>query len=163
MQDYKSQWQNSETTNPYAYTPQPDTPQLYTQQTYTPPSYAYTPQQYTPEAYAAAQAYTNNYQYQTQTYLATHSHSYPAPNIKSHMGWAIVATIWGCLPTGIVAIVYASKVNTMLAIRDYKGAAHASRMAKLWLFITLLVVILSVIVIFILAAKGYDIYGLRSY
>jgi hypothetical protein len=64
----------------------------------------------------------------------------PVPN---HMVWAIVITILGfCLccifgvVPGIVAIVFASKVNGALDRGDFAEAKRASDTAKLWCWIT---------------------------
>lgn len=46
--------------------------------------------------------------------------------------WAIVSTILCCLPTGIVAIVYACKVDNLYLMGDYQGAVEASNKARNW-------------------------------
>ena len=48
------------------------------------------------------------------------------------MGWAIATLILCFWPTGIVAVVYASKVGNRLAVGDVPGAQEASRKAKMW-------------------------------
>ncbi len=58
------------------------------------------------------------------------------PNIPSYMGWAIATLILCFWPTGIVAVVYASKVGNRLAVGDVLGAQEASRKAKMWCWIT---------------------------
>jgi hypothetical protein len=58
-----------------------------------------------------------------------------APNIKSHMADAVVATLFCCLPLGIVAIVHAAKVNKLVAVGDYAGAEKASKQAKTYAWI----------------------------
>jgi hypothetical protein len=45
---------------------------------------------------------------------------------------AILVTLFCCLPLGIVAIINANKVNTMLAAGDYNGAVTASNQARQW-------------------------------
>jgi hypothetical protein len=37
-----------------------------------------------------------------------------------------------CLPLGVVAIVYSSQVNNKIACGDIEGAWEASRLAKIW-------------------------------
>ena len=54
------------------------------------------------------------------------------PATSSHMVWAILTTIFCCLPFGIVAIVYASKVNPLWTSGDYIGATKASKKAASW-------------------------------
>lgn len=59
----------------------------------------------------------------------------PLPN--NHLAWAILVTIFCCLPFGIVAITKANKVNTLYAARQFDMAQMASEDAKKWCIITL--------------------------
>lgn len=65
------------------------------------------------------------------------------------MAWAIISTVVAtvvsilaccCLPLGLApgipAIVYANKVNTLMAAEDYAGARAASDSAKTWSLVT---------------------------
>lgn len=52
--------------------------------------------------------------------------------IKSYLGWAIVTLILCFWPTGIVAVVHASRVGNRLSAGDYTGAQESSRKAKWW-------------------------------
>lgn len=61
----------------------------------------------------------------------------PRPYVPNHLVWAIAATIFCCLPAGIVAIVYAAQVNGMLDAGDYIGARRASRNAKIWAIVSM--------------------------
>ena len=45
----------------------------------------------------------------------------------SGMVWAVLTTLFCCLPFGIVAIVYASKVNNLWMMGYYDGARAAAR------------------------------------
>lgn len=89
----------------------------------TPPPYTPPPQQ--PPPYAGTQA------------------AAPGP-IPNHLVWAIIATIFSLclccgipgLITGIVAIVFAAKVNSLLAAGDFAGAQRASNTAKTWCIVT---------------------------
>lgn len=56
--------------------------------------------------------------------------------IPSYMAWAIAVLILCFWPTGIVAVVYASRVIERLALGDIPGAQEASRKAKMWCWIT---------------------------
>ena len=56
---------------------------------------------------------------------------------------AILTTIFCCLIGGIISIVYASKVNTKLAQGDIDGARAASKTAKLWIIIRLVITLLT--------------------
>ncbi len=96
-----------------------------------PPPYTPPPQQpppYTPPPMAAAPG--------------------PVPN---HLAWAIIATVLGtcfCCPLGllgIVAIVYAARVNSLLAAGDFAGAQRASSTAKTWCWVATALAIIGVI------------------
>lgn len=54
----------------------------------------------------------------------------PCPD--NNLVWAILCTILCCLPLGVVAIVYACKVNDRYAMGDFNGAIDASQKAKKW-------------------------------
>ena len=56
----------------------------------------------------------------------------PRPHVPNHLVWAILSTIFCCLPLGVVAIVYAAQVNGMLDAGNYRGARRASRNARIW-------------------------------
>ena len=55
-----------------------------------------------------------------------------AAGTASGAPYAIVSTILCCLPTGIVAIVYACKVDNLYLMGDYQGAVEASNKARNW-------------------------------
>lgn len=71
----------------------------------------------------------------------------PAPgvagNVPNYLAWSIIATVLslcfccivGTIP-GIVAIVFSSKVNTLLRQGDFAGAQRASATAKIWCWVT---------------------------
>jgi len=52
--------------------------------------------------------------------------------VPNHLVWAILTTLFCCLPFGIVSIVYASQVDGKRAAGDINGAREASRKAGLW-------------------------------
>ena len=54
------------------------------------------------------------------------------PKPDSNLVWAILTTLLCCLPFGIVAIVYASKVDSLYAAAQYAEAQQASDNAKKW-------------------------------
>ena len=56
--------------------------------------------------------------------------------VPTHLVWAILVTLFCFLPTGIVAIVYASQVGSKLAIGDVAGARESSNKAKMWSIIS---------------------------
>ena len=57
-------------------------------------------------------------------------------NVGNNLVWAILATLFCCLPTGIVAIVYAAQVNTKLAHGDIPGARESARSAATWSWVS---------------------------
>jgi hypothetical protein len=57
------------------------------------------------------------------------------PKPDNYLVWAILSTIFCCIPTGIASIIYASKVNEAYARGEYQEAQNASKNAKLWALI----------------------------
>jgi hypothetical protein len=55
-----------------------------------------------------------------------------ARHYHNYLTEAILCTIFCCLPFGIVAIVKASQVDSLMRMNDYRGAAEASDAAKTW-------------------------------
>ena len=56
----------------------------------------------------------------------------PGGQIPSNLVWAILTTIFCCLPFGIVSIVFAAQVSSKQAVGDYAGAMDSSRKARTW-------------------------------
>ena len=52
--------------------------------------------------------------------------------VPNNLVWAILATLFCCLPFGIVSIIYASQVDGKRAAGDIDGARDASRKAGQW-------------------------------
>jgi hypothetical protein len=65
----------------------------------------------------------------------------------THMASAILATLLCCLPLGIVAIVYASKLTALYQAGHYHGALEASSKAKFWSNMSVLVVLLIILAV----------------
>ena len=55
-----------------------------------------------------------------------------SPVVPNNLVWAILTTLFCCLPLGLVSIVFASKVDGLRAAGDIAGAWEASRKAKTW-------------------------------
>lgn len=51
---------------------------------------------------------------------------------NSYLALSIISTILCCLPTGIVSIIYATKVNSSYEDGNYDDANKASKNAKTW-------------------------------
>jgi len=54
------------------------------------------------------------------------------PKPDNNLVWAILTTLFCCLPFGIVAIVNASKVDSLYATGQYAEAQRAADNAKKW-------------------------------
>ena len=69
-------------------------------------------------------------------------YSEPRPQIQheiqpsNYLVWAILTTVFCCMPFGIVSIVFAAQVNSKWQSGDYTGARIASRNARLWALIS---------------------------
>jgi hypothetical protein len=61
----------------------------------------------------------------------------PGVTVQNYLVFAILATVFCCLPAGIPAIVYAAQVNGKLQAGDLAGAQAASNNAKMWCLISL--------------------------
>ncbi|QQL45317.1 CD225/dispanin family protein [Sulfuriroseicoccus oceanibius] len=95
-----------------------------------------------PELSALAQSgppATSHSPYQPPASTPTHPGMPIGPEIPTYLWQSIVVTLLCCLPTGIVAIVYASKVNSLRLNGDQAGAQEASNNAKNWCLISLIV------------------------
>jgi hypothetical protein len=57
--------------------------------------------------------------------------------VQNYLIPAILATIFCCLPLGVVSIIFATQVNSKLAAGDVAGAMESSRKAKMFMFITI--------------------------
>lgn len=57
---------------------------------------------------------------------------YP-PKPSNHLVWSILVTLFCCLPFGIAAIVYSSKVDSLWAAGQYEASAAAADKAKSWI------------------------------
>lgn len=57
------------------------------------------------------------------------------PMPDNYLVWAIIATICCCIPAGIPAIIYASKVSPAYMRGDYNGALDASSKAQMWIIV----------------------------
>lgn len=72
----------------------------------------------------------------TETYgQAPYSGYGPNPNMippQSYLVWAILTTLFCCLPLGIVSIVYSSQVDSEWNRGNVENAYRKSRLAKNW-------------------------------
>ena len=61
----------------------------------------------------------------------------------SYLAWAIISTLCCCMPFGIVAIIYASKVNGLWLRGDVNGAYKASARAQTWTILAIVIGLLA--------------------
>ena len=86
-------------------------------------------------------------------------------SIPNHLAWAIIATVLAtclCCPlglVGIVAIVFSSKVNSLLAQGDIAGAQRASASAKTWCWVATAFAIIGLLINIAMFATG----GMEQY
>jgi hypothetical protein len=74
--------------------------------------------------------------------------------ISNNLVWAILSTLFCCLPLGIVAIVYAAQVDSKLAAGDIAGARQSAQSAATWSWVSFGLGILSGLIFAGLAAMG---------
>jgi len=81
-----------------------------------------------------------------------------SPVVSNNLVWAILATVFCCLPLGIVSIINAAKVNGLLAAGDVAGARDASEKAKKWAIYAaaagVIVTILYIVLVMVLGIGG---------
>lgn len=61
------------------------------------------------------------------------------PKPDSHLALAIITTVLCCLPLGIVAIIKATKVDSLYMMKQYALAQQASDDAKKWSIIGIII------------------------
>lgn len=65
----------------------------------------------------------------------------PCPT--TYLVWAVLCTIFCCLPLGIPAIIYATQVTACYRNGDYDGARDRSEKAALWVIVSFVVGLVS--------------------
>ncbi len=73
---------------------------------------------------------------------------------NNYLVWAILTTIFCCLPLGVVSIVFSSQVNSKWAMGDAQGALKASNNARNFAIASAVAWIAIFVVIFILYLIG---------
>ncbi len=81
--------------------------------------------------------------------------------VPNHLVWAILSTLFCCLPLGIVSIVYASQVDGKRAAGDISGAREASDKAKFWAMLSAGLMLIPVVLyfVFFVFAAGMGVLG----
>ncbi|MEG3791829.1 CD225/dispanin family protein [Lysobacter sp. CCNWLW3] len=69
--------------------------------------------------------------------------------VPNHLVWAILSTLFCCLPLGVVSIVYAAQVDGKRAAGDIAGARAASRSAINWAIASVVALPVAVVLWFV--------------
>lgn len=77
--------------------------------------------------YQSEPVYQSSYQQETQI------------NWIPYLVLSIISTVCCCLPFGIVAIVFAAKINSAVSAGDYEAAEKAAKTAKIWIIVAIAV------------------------
>lgn len=110
-------------------TPPPYNPTLYSQPPYMPqqpPMPGYRPQP------SPQQIYNDGYRRGLEDGKKLDADTDTSKCPPSNMVWAVLATVFCCMPAGIVSIVYASRVSGLYHKGDFVGAKRASDRAAYW-------------------------------
>ena len=89
-----------------------------------------------------------------------------SPAVSNNLVWAILSTLFCCLPLGIVSIINAAKVNGLLAAGDIAGARDAADKAKKWAIWSVLgwvVLVILYVIVFVVLGVGGAMSGASSY
>ena len=75
------------------------------------------------------------------------------PKPPNYLVWAILTTVFCCLPFGVVSIVFAAQVDGKYNSGDFAGAAESSRTAKKWAIVAAVssLVVLALYFVFVIA------------
>ncbi|MBD5240848.1 MAG: DUF4339 domain-containing protein [Barnesiella sp.] len=65
------------------------------------------------------------------------------PMPPTYLVWSILTMLFCCVPSGIVAIIYSSKVSSRFNSGDYGGAKKASDTAAIWILVTVVLGLIS--------------------
>lgn len=77
----------------------------------------------------------------------------PCPN--NHLILSILITIFCCLPTGVIAIIYSCKVNTLYNENRLQEAQNASQWALRWNIVSVILTVVGTILFSLFSAALY--------
>ena len=92
----------------------------------------------------------------SQNWTPPPSPNAPPANIPNYLVFAILTTIFCCLPAGVVSIIYAAQVNSKIQAGDIAGAMASSKNAKTWAMVSagIGVAVIGLYIIFIVIMGG---------
>lgn len=112
-------------------------------------------QQYQQQPYQQQQPPQYQQPYQQPYYQPNYAQQQRPMKPDNYLVWAILCTIFCCLPLGIVSIVYAAKVDGQYNAGDYIGAQDSANKAKnfaMWGAITGVVgIIIYILFVFVIS------------
>ncbi|MEG2380282.1 MAG: CD225/dispanin family protein [Oscillospiraceae bacterium] len=106
-------------------------------------------------AIEAGQPWQQQQQQQQQNYAPTYMQQ-PAISSTAYLVWSIIVTILCCLPLGIPAIVFATKIDQSLRFGDIQGAMKNANMSK-WFCIWGAIISVVVVVLYFIFVIGLGI------
>lgn len=80
---------------------------------------------------------------------------------NSYLALAIISTILCCLPAGIVSIIYSAKVNSLYEDGKYNEAMNASRNAKTWGIVSVVIALFGWIIYVLFF--GLALFGIAAF
>lgn len=85
----------------------------------------------------------------------------PPPRPSSYLVWSVLATLFCCMPLGVVSIVYAAQVEGAYLSGDYERSCALSSKAKSWAIYSCVVGVAPILIyILLLAAYGVALIAL---
>jgi hypothetical protein len=90
------------------------------------------------------------------SYYPPTSEGYGAPQTppSNNLVWAILTTIFCCLPAGVVSIVFAAQVDGKWRSGDYQGAYSSAKNAKTWAIVSAVLGVISILVFGLIGVLG---------
>jgi Interferon-induced transmembrane protein len=76
-------------------------------------------------------------------------------SIPNYLWQSIVVTLLCCLPFGVVAIVYATRVQGRQQMGDIQGALDASQKAKTWCIVSLVAGLVLDVIYLLLVSSSF--------
>lgn len=72
-----------------------------------------------------------------ESYMRTEAPAEREPMPPTYLVWSIVATLLCCFIPGVVAIIFSAMVSSRYFAGDTEGARRASRMAEIWIILSI--------------------------